>query len=117
MDSILNSIKKLLGGESNSSFFDDDLIIHINSAFTTLSQLGLGPKEGFSISSASDKWSDFIEDVSQHEWIKTYVYLKVKLVFDPPLNSSVIESMKQMISEYEWRLTVRAESDLKEVSE
>ena len=113
MDSILNSIKKLLGGESNSSFFDDDLIIHINSAFTTLSQLGLGPKEGFTISSDSDTWSDFIEDVTQHEWIKTYVYLKVKLIFDPPLNSSVLEAMKQTISEYEWRISVRVESDLK----
>ena len=113
MDSILNSIKKMLGGELNGTFFDPDLIIHINSAFTTLSQLGIGPKEGFFITSSEDEWSDFISDINQQEWVKTYVYLKVKLVFDPPLNASVLESIKQIISEYEWRMNVRVESDLK----
>ena len=111
MDSILQSIKKLLGIAADYNQFDTDIIIHINSVFSILKQLGVGPKNGFSISGEYDVWSDFIpKENTQLQDVITYVYLKVKLVFDPPLSASVIESMKQTISELEWRLNVEAES-------
>lgn len=106
MESILTSIKKLLGIDEGYEHFDTDLIMHINSVLFILNQLGVGPSEGFSISDKFAKWSDFIEDETKLESVKTYVYLKVKLVFDPPLSSSVMESMNRMISELEWRLNV-----------
>lgn len=110
MDSILISIKKLLGIEEDYTHFDIDLIMHINSAFMVLNQLGVGPTEGFSISDETATWSDFIsEDNKNFEGVKTYVQQKVKLVFDPPLSSAVIDSMKETIKEFEWRLNVAAE--------
>lgn len=108
-ESILISIKKLLGIAREYSHFDTDVIIHINTAFMSLNQLGVGPKEGFSIKDEKTKWKDFIDDERLNA-VQTYIYLKVKLVFDPPLNSSVLESNKQMINELEWRLNVQAES-------
>lgn len=104
MESILTSIKKLLGISEEDTNFDTDIIIHINSVLMILNQLGVGPPEGFSIEDASADWSDFVQDTSKIESIKTYVYMKVKLIFDPPLSSSAVESMKQIISELEWRL-------------
>lgn len=105
MDSILTSIKKLLGITEEYEHFDTDIIIHINTVFSTLTQLGVGPKKGFSITDKSSVWNDFIPKSSNTlECIKTYVYLKVKLVFDPPLNSAVIESINRQISELEWRI-------------
>lgn len=107
MDSILTSIKKLLGPDEQYTHFDTDLIIHINSVFMILTQLGVGPAAGFSIKDSSATWSDFLgADLSKLEAVKTYVYLKVRLVFDPPTSSAVLESMKDMIREYEWRLNV-----------
>lgn len=110
MDSILTSIKKLLGIGEEYEAFDNDLIIHINSVLATLTQIGVGPKEGFSIEDDSAVWSDFISDV-RLDSVKTYVYLKVKVVFDPPLNASVMEANKAMINELEWRLNVASESE------
>ena len=106
MDSILTSIKKLLGVSEDYTQFDDDIIMHINSVFLNLAQLGVGPKTGFSIRDASDEWTDFvdIESNEQLQAIKTYMYLKVKLLFDPPLSSSVIDSINRTIAELEWRL-------------
>lgn len=106
MESILTSIKKLLGIAKEYTHFDDDLIMHINSVLTILNQLGVGPLTGFSIKDETDTWSDFVEDTSQIEFIKTYVHLKVKLIFDPPLSSAVIESMNRTISELEWRISI-----------
>lgn len=108
--SILNSIKKLLGISPEYTQFDPDIIMHINSVFMILSQIGLGPSKGYRIEDASAKWEDYIADENL-EAIKTYVHLKVKLVFDPPLNSTVMEAHKQMISELEWRLNVQAEEE------
>lgn len=110
MESILTSIKKLLGITEDYKHFDADIILHINSVFMTLTQIGVGPSEGFIIEDASTYWTDFIEDTMKLQAVKTYVYLKVKLLFDPPLSSSVAESMNRMISEYEWRLNIEAES-------
>lgn len=111
MDSILQSIKKLLGITADYNQFDTDIIIHINSVFSILKQLGVGPENGFSISGEYDVWSDFIsKENTQLQDVITYVYLKVKLIFDPPLSASVIDSIKQTIGELEWRLNVEAES-------
>lgn len=109
MDSILISIKKLLGIDDEYTQFDEDIIMHINTVFLNLTQLGIGPAEGFSIENGTAVWENFIKDNAQLNAVKTYVYLKVKLLFDPPLSSSVIESMNRMISELEWRLTIAAE--------
>ena len=110
MESILTSIKKLLGIEEEYEHFDQDIIIHINSVFMILNQLGVGPSTGFTIKDETAMWTDFISDITKVEAIKTYVYLKVKLIFDPPLSSAVMESIKQQISELEFRLMVAAEN-------
>ena len=109
MDSILTSIKKLLGIAEDYEHFDQDLIIHINSVLSVLTQLGVGPSEGFSIEDENATWNDFIPEDKRLSSIRSYVYMKVKLLFDPPLSSSVMESMNRMISEFEWRLNVAAE--------
>lgn len=111
MESILTSIKKMLGITEEYTHFDADLIMHINSVFVTLRQLGVGPKEGFRIEDETSLWSDFIsEDDMRFESVKTYIYLKVRLLFDPPLNSAVIESINRISNELEWRLNIEAES-------
>ena len=110
MESILQSIKKLIGITEDYTHFDADIIIHINSVFMILNQLGIGPPNGFSILDGTSMWSDFLpEDNKNFEAAKTYMYLKIKLIFDPPMSSAVIEAMKQMISELEWRLNVESE--------
>ena len=106
MDSILTSIKKLLGIDEEYTQFDNDIIMHINTVFLNLTQLGVGPEEGFLIEDDAATWDDFIGDSNQLQAVKTYVYLKVKLLFVPPLSSSVIESINRIISELEWRLNV-----------
>ena len=110
MESILTSIKKLLGITEEYDQFDPDIIMHINSVFMILTQLGVGPAEGFSIEDDAAVWTDFIQDVKKLESVKTYIYLKVKLLFDPPLSSAVIDSTNRLINELEWRLNVAAES-------
>lgn len=109
-ESILTSIKKLLGITEEYTNFDPDLIMHINSVLMILNQLGIGPEEGFRIENDSAEWSDFIGESKNLEAVKSYVHLKVKLLFDPPLSSAVIEATKQTISELEWRLVLQAES-------
>lgn len=110
MESILTSVKKLLGIDKDYTHFDNDLIMHINSVFMVLTQLGVGPSEGFAISDANAVWSDFIgEDDKNFQAIKTYVYMKVRLMFDPPLSSAVLDSMSRTICELEWRLNVQVD--------
>lgn len=106
MDSILTSIKKLLGIAEEYEHFDPDIIMHINSAFSILTQLGVGPAEGFRIEDESTEWSEFLKDDLRLELVKTYIHLKVKLVFDPPSSSAVIESINRQITELEWRINV-----------
>jgi hypothetical protein len=110
MESILTSIKKLLGVNEDCTDFDTDIIMHINAVFSGLKQMGAGPKEGFFIRDKYPVWTDYIPKTAKNlEMIKTYVYLKVKLLFDPPTIASVLESYKALVTEYEWRIT--AESD------
>lgn len=111
MDSILTSIKKLLGIDESYTEFDADVIMHINSVFMILRQIGVGPKNGFSISDKTSVWSDYISDMSKLEMVKSYVYMKVRLLFDPPTNSALLESMKQLIQEAEWRLSVQVDPE------
>lgn len=107
MESILVSIKKLLGIDESYTHFDSDLVMHINSVLMILTQLGVGPASGFTISGSSETWSEFLgEDISKLAAVKSYVHLKVKLLFDPPQSSSVAESYSRLISEFEWRLNV-----------
>ena len=107
MESILNSIKQLLGVSEEETHFDTDIIIHINSAFSTLNDVGVGPEKTFSIVDEKPIWDDFVEEDDYND-VKTYVYLKVKLLFDPPSSSYVIDAMTRQKDEIEWRLTVRA---------
>jgi len=110
-ESILSSIKKLLGPEEDYTPFDKDIILHINSVFAILTQLGIGPEKGFSITDKTSVWSDFIGDRKDLTLVKSYVYLRVRLLFDPPQQTAVLESMKRQVDEYEWRLTTAAESN------
>ena len=114
MDNILSSIKKLLGIPTEETAFDSDIIMHINSVFMILNQLGIGPTDGFTISDDYALWSDFIPDGQNIELVKSYMYMKVRLLFDPPTNSSVLTSMEKTISEFEWRLNAQAETKMEE---
>jgi hypothetical protein len=110
-ESILNSIKTMLNVPVDSGEFDVDLIIHINSVFAILTQLGVGPDNGFEITGAEEKWSDFVND-KKLSTLKTYVYMKVKLIFDPPTVGSVLDSYKELIREFEWRTHIEGDTNL-----
>lgn len=117
MDSILTSIKKMLGIVEEYEQFDQDIVIHINTVLTILSQLGVGPPNGFSIKDKTATWQDFVGDNPALESIKSYIYLKVRLIFDPPLSSVVTSSIEKMISELEWRILVTVDPPAKSESE
>lgn len=104
MESILTSVKKMLGIGEEYEQFDADLIIFINSVLSVLTQIGVGPDEGFVISSSDETWEDFIGTDKRLEIVKTYVYIKTRLLFDPPASSIVIEAMNNTCKEYEWRI-------------
>ena len=114
MESILTSIKKMLGITEEYDHFDADLIMHINSVFMILTQLGVGPSEGFRIEDELATWNDIIPSDKNFEIIKSYMHLKVKLLFDPPLSSVVLGSMERMISEFEFRINILAEQAMYE---
>lgn len=109
MDSILVSVKKMLGIVEEDINFDQDIIININSVIMFLNQLGIGPETGFYIADDTKTWSDLIGDRIDLEAVKTYVYLKVRLLFDPPSSAFVLESIDRQIAQLEWRLNVQAE--------
>lgn len=109
-ESILTSIKKLLGISKDYKNFDSDIIMHINSVFMILTQLGVGPSNGFRIEDDTTDWNEYISEEDNLDAVKSYIHLKVKLLFDPPINSAVIEAIKEQIRELEWRLNVEAES-------
>lgn len=104
MTSILTSIKKQLGVNEDYTHFDTDIIIHINSTLLTLKQLGVDSNNDFIIIDSTQTWSDYIGDRKDLESIKTYIYLKVKLIFDPPTNSFTIDALERYIRELEWRI-------------
>ena len=102
--SILKTIKQLIGCPDDFEQFDLDLIVHINSAFATLTHLGVGPKEGYRITGADNVWSEFEDDAQKLSLIKDYVYIKTRLLFDPPISGSLMDSLKEQLKEMEWRL-------------
>ena len=107
MSSILQDIRKMIGPSETYTHFDRDLIIHINSVFTILNQLGVGPESGFTITGETEDWSDFLPEGEQLEIVKSYMYLKVKLMFDiSTMTSPLIDVMNRQIAEFEWRLNV-----------
>jgi hypothetical protein len=109
MSSILQTVKKMIGIQPDYEIFDADLIVDINAAFMTLQQLGVGPKEGFMISGEDEEWTDFDPSGTLLNAVTQYVFLKTKLVFDPPATSFVLESYNKLIQELEWRMNVHAE--------
>lgn len=109
MDSILVSIKKLLGIDASYTAFDVDVIVHINTAFAILNQLGVGPADGFMIEGEEEIWDDYITD-NNFSMVKTFVYLKVRLAFDPPTSTALIESMNNTLNELTWRLELEGQN-------
>lgn len=107
-DSILDSTKKLLGFESDYTAFDLDIITHINTVFFTLQQLGVGPANGFMINDREATWSEFI-GLDQINGVKSYMFVRVRLLFDPPTTSFHLESLNKQAQELEWRLNVKME--------
>lgn len=110
MDSILTSVKKMLGPEEDYEHFDPDIIMHINSVFMILNQLGVGPKTMFRIEDKEDIWSDFMPEGEMLELVKSYMYLRVRMLFDPPQSSALMEAMNNQIKEFEWRLNIQVET-------
>ncbi len=108
MDSILDSVKKSLGIMPEYTHFDQDIILCINTALMILNQLGVGNE--LIIEDSSATWNDFLSDNTRFEMVKTYVYLRTRMTFDPPSSSVMMDALKEQIKEYEWRLNVNAES-------
>lgn len=111
MTGILDVVRKLIGAGDSSGPFDVDILIHINSVLSTLRQLGVGPVLGF-VATETSLWTEFIGPSLKLELIKTYVYMKVKLIFDPPLSSSAVDAMKRQADEYEWRILIEIDPPL-----
>lgn len=112
MDSILNSVKRVLGLDFDYTPFDQDIIMHINSAFSTLEQLGVGPAGGYQIEDSDNKWEEFIGVDYRLNSVKTYVCLRVRMIFDPPPTSFAVDAMRKQIEELEWRLNIVREDYL-----
>jgi len=111
-DSILNSIKKTLGIDSSYTAFDPDILMHINTVFSDLNQLGIGPDEGFMIEDASPTWDDYLDGDKNTNNVKTYMFLRVKLLFDnASMTSSVVDAMERQIDKLEWRINVKREGE------
>lgn len=108
-ESILTSTKKILGFEADDTGYDVDILTHINSTFDTLEQMGIGPDEGFSIEDATPTWDDYLQGDPKFNSVKTYVYLKVRFLFDPPTTSFHLQAMKDQIEQLEWRLNTKRE--------
>jgi hypothetical protein len=106
MDSILTTIKKMLGITEEYTQFDTDITIHINSIISVLAQIGVGPASGFLVVDKSNKWTDWLTTTTNLESVKSYIHLRVRLLFDPPTNSAVTKSYEQIIKELEWRILV-----------
>lgn len=111
--SILTSTKKILGVDKDYTAFDLDIMTHINSSLSTLTQLGVGPEEGFMIEDDTATWDQLLVDQNKLNPVKTYVYLRTRLLFDPPTTSFVLTSMQEQVKELEWRLNVAADTKKK----
>ena len=103
---ILKTIKKMLGIVDEDTHFDLDITVCINSAFSVLTQLGVGPETGFSVKTGEETWSDFLGDATLLDNVISYTHLRVRTLFDPPSNASLLEAFEKLIKEYEWRIEV-----------
>lgn len=111
IESILETIKKMLGLSKDYNSFDTDIIVHINTVLSNLTQMGIGPEQGFTITGYNETWSQFVtSNPLKTQQIKSYIYLKVKTMFDPTANSNVAEAIKNSITELEYRLYVEEEN-------
>lgn len=110
-DSILDTTKKILGLDATYTAFDLDIITHINSVFFTLQQLGVGPDKGYLILDNTPVWSEYMDDDTDLNAVKSYMYMRVRLLFDPPATSFAIEAMVKQATELEWRLNVHSEGE------
>lgn len=110
-DSILTSTKKVLGLSESDTSFDIDIVLHINSVFSTLNQLGIGPETGFEIEDATSVWMDFLENDARLNSVKSYIYLRVRLLFDPPTSSYHISALQNQVEQMEWRFTMHENQD------
>lgn len=114
-DSILLSTKKYLGIADEDDGFDMDILMSINSVFGILTQLGVGPKEGYAISDDTATWSDYLQDNALLEMVKTYMYLKVRMIFDAPTSGSVNSAHEALIAELEWRINVMVDPNWEDI--
>lgn len=110
-ESILDTVKKCVGLDPSNEDFDNDLILHINSVLASLVQIGIGPSSGFCITGPNEKWADFLGNDTRIEMVKTYVVLKVRLIFDPPSNSTLLQAIEKGCSEFETRAYMVKEVD------
>ena len=110
-DSILANISKLLGIQVDETYFDADILIHINTAFNRLCQLGVGPDTPYKITGTQETWSDFMPNISDYEAVETYIYLYVRLIFDPPTSGFVTSAIQAEMKELEWRMYVQADNE------
>lgn len=110
VNSILTSVKKMVGIDESYTHFDPDIIMHINTVFFTLNQLGVGPDTPFRIEDASTTWDEFMED-GELEAVKSYMFLRVRMLFDPPTNGTLVNSINESIKEFEWRLNVQVDPE------
>lgn len=110
MDSILSNVKKILNIDASYKAFDTDIVFHINSVFATLTQLGIGPEAGFMIEDDSTTWDTYLGDDLKLNFVKQYIYLKVRMIFDPPQTSFHLEAMNKQAEQLEWRISVQRES-------
>lgn len=109
MDSILNSVKKILGVDPSVTAFDTEIIMIINSIFTTLNELGIGPALGYEIEDETNIWMEFLDNKVRLNAVKTYIYLRARILFDPPTSSFALEALKEQAREHEWRLSINPE--------
>lgn len=112
--SIFTTIKRMLGPSVDGTEFDTDILIHLNSALGVLNDLGIGPECGFTVTGESETWLDLLGVDTRFEMVKTFLYLKTKIVFDPPASSILLQAMEKQISEYEWRICSKSDLDRKE---
>jgi hypothetical protein len=109
--SILDSIKQMLGIDTDDTNFDRELVIYINGALMVVNQLGVGPS-GYTIADNTNKWDEFLADRTDLELVKTDIYLRVRLIFDPPQNSFLVAAIKEQITEYDWRIEINHKSEV-----
>jgi len=114
MDSILLTIRKALGVEDDYDGFDTEILMHINTAIFTLSQLGVGPVDGYSVTGIEETWELFLTGFTGVDSVKTYIYLTVRLLFDPPANSFLVSSFEKQIEQLQWRLMVKVDPEIEE---